>query len=143
MQSKKLSLNIIKLIAIIEVLIGIVTIIGLILSFSFHLFPQKPLNVFIFVLISSLISSVIGFNIYLHQDWARKLLIFFSGYVILTKILIQAKLLIFSGEIITFFPQSSKNVISVVYHSILIFILMKPEMKEIFSQKKRMIHEER
>ena len=128
--SKKI---IVRLIAFVELLIGLSTLFGLI-KYSLLLVSKKPINVFVFVLLSSAISTVIGLGLINYREWARNLLVFFSGYVILTKILILSGLLRFSGEIITVIPATLKNCISILYHSFVIIFFNQRVIKKYFSK---------
>jgi len=124
--------TIVRLIAFIEISIGSVTLFSL-MTYSLFSIPKKPLNVFIFVLISSIISCSIGVGLFRHKNWARKTLIFFSGYVIITKILIFSGLLRFTGELITFIPQDIKSSISILYHSLIVLFFSRAVTKKHFS----------
>ena len=121
----------IKTIAFIELLIGVSTILGLAGSSLFGL-PGKPANVFIFVLLSAITSATIGAGLLAHKQWARTLLVFFSGYIIITKILIFSDLLHFSGEMITFVSAGVKNLISVGYHSFVIVFFARRDVRVYF-----------
>ena len=109
----------INIIAATELLIGMVTITGLFLSPAAS-FPEKPLNVFVFVLATAITSSAIGLGIFKRWRWAWLLLVFFSGYIVLTKALLLSGLMIFTGEIITFIPMDVKNFISIGYHGFIV-----------------------
>jgi hypothetical protein len=124
--------NVIRTIAFTELLIGIYTILGLII-FQFFSLAEKSPNVFIFVLLSSMASSVIGVGLFSYKQWARTVLVFFSGYVILTKILIFGNLLHFNGEILTVVPTGIKNIISVIYHIFLVIFFTRSGVKTFFS----------
>ncbi|UCC95232.1 MAG: hypothetical protein JSW40_00365 [Candidatus Omnitrophota bacterium] len=121
----------VKIIAFIELSIGLVTLISLVV-YSLLSLSQKPLNVFMFVCISSLISILIGVGLLSGRDLARHSLLFFSSYIILTKILVFANLLQFKGEIITFIPTSIKNALSVGYHALLIVLFSQKRVKAFF-----------
>lgn len=123
--------NVIRNIAYIELLIGLSTITGLMASPVLSL-PEKPANVFVFVLVSAVISTIIGLGILIHRPWARTLLVFFSGYIIITKILIFAGLLYFSGEMVTFVPAAVKNLVSVGYHSFVFVFFTRLDTKTYF-----------
>lgn len=125
---------IVKIIAFLELIIGSFTLISLI-TFYLLSISTKPLNVFVFVLVSSAISLAIGLGLLAYQNWARKTLIFFSMYIIFTKILIFSKLLQFNGEIITFVPDLLKNSVSFLYHSFILFFFSRPPVKHIFNPK--------
>jgi len=126
--------TLIRIISFIELFIGLATIVGLIAS-SLVFTSAKPVNIFVFVLISSLISVTIGLGLFHYREWARKVLLFFSTYIVLTKILIFFSLISFNGEIITFISTESKNFISITYHVLLIAVLIQPAAKKNFLKK--------
>lgn len=126
----------IRIIAFIELSIGLSTLSGLIVYSSLSM-SQKPLNVSIFVCVASLISILIGLGLLANKDIARKVLIFFSSYIVLTKIMIFLNLMRFNGEIIGFIPASLKNSISILYHGLIIIILNQRDVKESFLRKRR------
>ncbi|NQT22132.1 MAG: hypothetical protein HQ579_01700 [Candidatus Omnitrophica bacterium] len=124
---------IIKTVALIELLIGSITL------FSLATYPalsisRKPLNVFTFVLISSLTSILVGLGLFNYKEWARKTLIFFSGYIILTKIMIFLNLLQFTGEIVIFIPTGLKNSTSIFYHGLIVLFFNRAIVKESFKK---------
>jgi hypothetical protein len=123
---------IIKTIGRIELLLGLTTCLGLIIHSALSI-SQKPLPVFIFVLLSSIASTSIGVGLLNHKDLARKTLIFFSGYIVLTKIMIFTNLIQFNGEIITFIPSILKNYVSLLYHSLLIIFFTQSKTQEYFA----------
>lgn len=125
--------NIIKLIAAIEVAIGLITVFGVIIS-TLSGASHKPLNVFIFVLLSSMASTTIGIGLFKHKHWSRMILVFFSGYIIFTKFLIFTNLMHFNGEIITFIPTDYKNYISILYHAAVMVILTRANVVQIFNE---------
>lgn len=120
-----------QIIGRIELLIGLLTIISLI-SYPLIFSVTKPRNVFLFVLISSLISIAIGIGLLKFRESARRLLLFFSAYIVFTKIMILSGLLEFTGEIITFIPKGFKDVISLIYHIAILILLNMKNMKENF-----------
>jgi len=99
----------------VEALIGLVTIISLIEA-MFLWGATKPLGVFLFVFLSSLVSLVLGIGILRYQLWARKVLMFFAGYIILTKMLIFLHLILLSPPFEVLIPSPAKNSVSLVYH---------------------------
>ena len=123
--------RLIRLIALAEMLIGLSTIFGLTVTTIMGLSTKSP-NVFIFVLLSAGLSSAIGLGILNRQEWARNILVFFAGYVILTKALIFVKLLSLNGEIVTALPNSLKNYISVIYHIFVIIFFTRNPVKAFF-----------
>jgi len=127
------SKKIVVLIARTEIFIGIITIASLLLSPLFTGI-KKPGNVFMFILVASLFSSIIGIGLLMNRGWARKLLIFFSTYIVLTKMLIFSDLLYFSGEILTFIPYGFKNFISVIYHCFIIVFFNRKTVKAAFKK---------
>ena len=131
MLSKKIT---IRLIAFVELLIGLSTLFGLI-SYSLLSMSKKSLNVFIFVLLSSAISTIIGLGLLNYREWSRILIVFFSGYVILIKILIVAGLLRFNGEIITFIPISFKNCVSILYLGFIVVFFNQKTVKAYFTKR--------
>ncbi|NQT06289.1 MAG: hypothetical protein HQ575_01990 [Candidatus Omnitrophica bacterium] len=114
----------IQLIGFIELLIGLTTILFVTL-FSVFSIVEKPLNVFIFVIASAFISTAIGAGMVNFKRWARVLLLFFSGYVVLLKVLIYLGIIQFTGAIITTPPPHVKNAVSVLYHIFLIIFLTR------------------
>ena len=109
----------IKIIGLTELLVGLITFIFVII-FNIFSIVQKPPGVFVFVIISAVISASIGVGILNYRNWARILLVFFSGYVIALKFLLYLGVIRFTGEIIAFLPSYLKNIISVLYHIFLI-----------------------
>ena len=117
--------TVVELIGSIELLIGLTTILFVIL-FDLFSIVEKPLGVFIFVMISAVLSTTIGFGILRYRRWARILIIFFSGYVICLKVLIYLNIVYFTGEILKVVPSDLKNIVSFLYHlSVIIFFTNK------------------
>ena len=123
----------IRLYASIEILIGVTTIVA---SAAFCILAShcKPLNVAVFVYSSAAISTILGIGLLKTKDWARILLIFFSGYILLTKLLIFGGLLVFNGELFKYIPRDHKNMISIIYHTSLIFVLLRPSIANRFKK---------
>lgn len=114
-----------------EMLIGVTTVGAL--SASVVMSAQhKPVNVFWFVIVTAWVSFGLGLGIMLRKEWARLLLVFFSGYVILTKALIFAGLMQFGGEIMTMVPPDVKNLVSVAYHLFVMGYLTRQAVKREF-----------
>jgi hypothetical protein len=93
---------------------------------------KKPLNVFIFVLATSMTSCLIGIGLFKRWRWAWLLIVFFSGYIVLTKILLTFGLLIFTGEVIKFIPMDIKNYISVFYHAFIMAYFTRKKVRTQF-----------
>ncbi|MEA3489745.1 MAG: hypothetical protein U9R44_05350 [Candidatus Omnitrophota bacterium] len=108
-------------IGIIEIVTGASAFIGC----TFYQIKEgmKPYNTYIFVIITAVFSLILGLGLLKKKRWARILLIFFSGYVVLTKLLIYSGVLIFKGVLITLLPVWIKDLISLVYHAFVIIFL--------------------
>ncbi|OGW75921.1 MAG: hypothetical protein A2Z72_08775 [Omnitrophica bacterium RBG_13_46_9] len=121
-------------IGFIEVIIGISTMLGLFFSFFFALSKKSP-NIFMFVLISALISTYLGFGLLRLKNLARRLLIFFSGWVVLTKLLVFMGILQLHGALLTTISNPVKNTVSVIYHITVIALLNHSTFKDVFRIK--------
>ncbi len=118
------------LIGWIEVLIGIITVLGCTVVQTWRVYstPSKPLNVYVFVVITAVAAIILGVGLIAGKTWARILLIVFSGYVIITKGLIYTGLMAFSGAMITLVPRWGIDIASVLYHMlVMIFLLLTKE----------------
>ncbi|MDP8298434.1 MAG: hypothetical protein P9L88_00810 [Candidatus Tantalella remota] len=115
------------LIGTIEVVFGFLTLIAsTIVQFGhFSEFSPKPVNVYVFVTLSSLAGVVLGAGLLKGKAWARILLVCFAGYVILTKILVYSGLLSFGGTMLTVIPSGAKDAISLLYHSAIVIFLSR------------------
>jgi hypothetical protein len=116
---------IVKIIAIIETGIGLATLAGATAVQFWGIFglAPKPLNVYIIVLIAAASALILGLGLLLGKEWARILLMFFAGYILLTKLLIYLGLMSFTGAVITAIPAGVKDGISVIYHAFLVTFL--------------------
>lgn len=112
-------------------LIGVTTVIGLSAALAMGQ-QHKPVNLFVFVVATSWISFGIGLGLLLYKEWARMVLVFFSGCIIVIKILIFAGLMHFNGEIITFIPTDWKNLISIAYHLFIVVYFTRMQVKKEF-----------
>lgn len=121
---------IIRAIAVVEVLIGLSTLAGM-LIFARLGELAKPFNVLVFVIITSIISILLGAGLFTYRKRAAELLIFFSGCIILTKLMAAAGLLHFNGELLTFVATDTKNIISVIYHGFVIIVLTRRSANKI------------
>jgi hypothetical protein len=92
----------------------------------------KPFNVLVFVVVSSLISVTLGIGIIKKNRLARKLLLFFAGWVILSKILILGNIISLCCALETSTPAYVKNAVSICYHLVLILYLRRPLIKKEF-----------
>jgi len=121
----------IKVFAAAEILIGIVTLVAVAASII-EATSRKPTEVIVFVLISAAISIYLGFGILRHNFVCYYLLLYFTSIIILSKILIFAKIITLSGALETSIPSDLKNLISIFYHGSLIFYFMRLPVRNIF-----------
>lgn len=117
----------IRLIAFVELLLGLSTLLG-----SLLLISKKPLNVFMFLVLASFISITIGLGLLNYRGWSRILLLFFFGYVILTKILIFANVLYFEEKIMMFLPGNLQHYVSIIYHGFVMLFFTQQTVKDEF-----------
>lgn len=122
MEREQLNRIVIRAIALIEMFIGLFIPIDLIVAF-FAANPSRPAPVYFFVGVTSLISVIIGLGLFKYKSWGRKILIFFAGYVIITKILIFSRLITFTGNTIDLIPVMEKDILSLIYHTALLVVL--------------------
>jgi len=120
--------------AIIEICIGLVTFTAVGMSVVGGWNP-KPLNVLIFVSITSILSFTLGVGLLWLNKTAYKILLFLAGFVILSKVLIFAKLIHLNGALVPVFNPNLKNLISIIYHSLLCWYLNKKNIKELFNTR--------
>lgn len=120
---------------IIEIALGSFTLIMLLISLIFDK-PQKPPEVFLFVLTTSIISAGLGIGILRRNLSSYHLLLFFATVIILSKLLIFAKIITLSGALETSMPTEVKNLISIFYHSLLIWYFTRPSVKEYFGERR-------
>lgn len=119
------------LFGIIEIIIGSVTFVALMASLFLGK-STKPLEIFLFVLIASVISSGLGIGIIRHNIHSFHMLLFFSAAIILSKFLASVGIIYFNGALETSISPSFKSITSVVYHSLLIFFLTRPSVRRQF-----------
>lgn len=123
----------IKLFAFIEIIIGSVTLAALIFSLiQGH--STKPWEVFIFVLTTSLVSVGLGLGILKYNPHCYYLLLYFSSIIVLSKLLIFAKIVTLSGALETTVPAPIKNTVSIFYHSLVIFYFTRKPVRERFKK---------
>jgi len=123
-------------IGLIEILIGGLTLLTTAFSLLLSLNTKTP-NVLTFVLMTAILSLLLGLGILVHNTIAYKLLIYFSTVIILSKILILADLIHLNGAFENFVPSPVKSVTSIAYHSFLIFYLTKSDIKKLFIKLKK------
>jgi hypothetical protein len=122
--------------AAIEIFIGVITLAAVTTSLILGI-STKPLEVLVFVLTTSTISLSLGIVILRRSRSGYHLLIFFSLVVILSKLLIFAKIISLSGALETTVPSSAKNIISLIYHSLLILFFSRGPVKKEFGERRR------
>jgi len=115
---------------LIEIAIGAITLIALIASLILGK-STKPPQIFIFVLATSILSLGLGIGIIKGNLQSLRLLLYFASVIALSKILILAQVITLSGEIETTLPAPLKNIVSLVYHGLLIWYFIR---KRIFLQ---------
>lgn len=124
--------------AIIEILIGSITLIAVILSLIQGK-STKPPAVLIFVLTTAALSLILGFGILRQNLACYHLLLYFSGIVILSKILIFSAVITLNGALETGIPFSLKNTLSIIYHTLLIFYFTRWPVRNEFYGRSNLI----
>lgn len=112
---------IIRGVAVVEIFIGF----SISLSFIVPALGNTPghqKTLYGFVVATSLISIVIGIGLFRYKNWGRRFLIFFAGYVIVTKFLLVSHLVTFTGNTIEYMSIMSKDIISLVYHVAMLIV---------------------
>jgi len=120
----------------IEILIGTTTFIAVTLSL-FRGASAKPAEVLVFVLVTACISTGLGIGILSRRLSALRLLLFFSCVIILSKALIFAKIITLNGALETAFPSSVKNIISVVYHALVVVYFTSKPVRSCFGERRK------
>lgn len=129
MITDKNSKIIIRVFAIIEILIGVTISLSFIIT-SLISPPGRPKSVYWFVIITSVISIVIGAGLFKYKRWARIMLIFFAGYVAISKPLLFTNLVKFTGNTIEFMPTNLKDIFSFLYHCIILGVFNLKDIKK-------------
>ena len=124
----------IAIIATIEILIGGLTFISTIIALVLSISTKTP-NVLFFVLLTSVLSALIGFGLLRSNKLAYRALLYFSSVIVLTKVLMLMGIIQINGELETYIPSSLKNCISIIYHSIIIYFLTHHTVREIFDHR--------
>ena len=112
-----------------EIFIGSITLASILDAYIVS-GTTKPLNVLIFVIVSSFISVSLGIGILKKFRLARKLLVFFAGWVILSKILTLSSIISLCCALETSIPAFAKDTVSIIYHLALITTLRLPSVKK-------------
>jgi hypothetical protein len=128
----------ITIFALIEIMIGSIALMTVILSLIKGL-STKPPEVFIFVLVTAFTSAVLGFGILKGNLASYHLLLYFSSTIILSKILVFARIITLNGALETSIPSSIKNAISILYHGLLIFYFTRKSVRTQFGERRNVI----
>lgn len=121
---------------LIEIAIGSITLIAVAISLILGQ-SMKPLEVLLFVLITAVISCSLGIGVLKRNLTSYHLLIFLATVIVLSKMLIFAKIITLSGALETSIPQSSKNIISIIYHGSLILYFSSPGVRKQFGERRK------
>jgi len=123
---------------LIEISTGLITLIAVIISLILGK-SIKPLEVLIFVLITSIISLSLGIGILRYNLASYHLSLFFATVIILSKVLIFARIISLSGALETNISPTAKNIISIIYHSLLIWYFVRPSVRKQFGEKRNVL----
>ena len=93
--------------------------------------PKAP-NILGFVVITSIISTALGIGILKVKRVAYDLLIYFSSVILLSKLLIFMNIIELNGALETALPASFTNVVSFLYHGIIILYLKRIAIRHLF-----------
>lgn len=117
----------------IEICLGAVTFIAV--SASVLLGESlKPPAVVTFVLVSACLSLWLGAGVIRRALVPYRALLFFCAVIILSKILIFAKVISLHGALETTIPSSLKNAISLLYHAAVIVFLRNSKVRKEFEE---------
>lgn len=123
--------RLIIVIGVIEILIGGITLSSNLISALLAVNP-KTANVFLFVLIASSISLAIGIGLLRLKKIAYYALIYFSSFVLLTKLMIFLNVIQLNGELQSVVPDVLRNWISVGYHGFILAHFTRPRIAATF-----------
>ncbi len=118
---------------LIEISIGTITLSTVLTSVVLNI-SAKPPAVLVFVLLTASISLLLGVGLLLKNKSCYDLLIFFSYFIVLSKILIFAGIITLNAALETTIPQPLKNLTSIIYHCALIASLRAPAVKKEFAK---------
>ena len=138
--------TILQIIGVIEIAIGSSALLGnfLLLALSLN---AKSFNVLIFVIITGCMSTLIGIGILKLNATAYKLLLYFSTFIVLSKLLLFFHIIELNGQLeisiheifniplsegLKNFMINFKSLTSIGYHSFLIYILRQENIKKEF-----------
>ena len=125
-------LGTLKIIGILEIIIGIVTLVSLIISSAAA--PPRPLNIFTFIALTGTISMLLGIGLWRFNRVAYDLLLYFSSVIILSKFLILADIIRLNNGLDVMIPSPVKSWISILYHAFVIYYLSLAEVRSQFEE---------
>jgi len=123
----------IKCFAYTEIILGLTSLFFIVFRLFNHPSSYPP-TVAVFLVSTALISLGLGIGILNHSLSAYHLLIFFSGTIILSKILILSNIISLNQTIASSVVPWLKNTVSVAYHSLLIFYFTRKPVIDVFSE---------
>ena len=95
-------------------------------------FSKIPVNVFLFIIITSIISFGLGIGILTSNRHARHMLLFFAVMIILSKILIFAGIISLAGALESNIPDQIINTLSMFYHAAILIYFNTPKVRKRF-----------
>ena len=133
-QLKKFKHKGIEVFALIEICIGCSTLFATVTSALMGT-SAKPLNVLLFVIIASLTSFSIGVGLLFKRNLASQLLVYFAFSILLTKILIFARIIYLEGSLVASIPGPLKDSISAIYHAVAFWYFNREDIKSEFRKR--------
>ena len=114
-----------------QILIGGITLIGNLATLALNTNPKTP-NVLLFVILTGLISLILGIELLRLNKLAYQALLYFASVIFLSKILMLMGIVNLTGELETSLPSDFKGVVSLLYHGFLIYYLSTHHVRNIF-----------
>ena len=121
----------IRWIGVVECAIGLGTVVGVVGSVAAHT-SEKSMSVLVFVLMAATVSLGIGVGLLFFKDAARRWVLYFSGYIILEKLMIFLGVLTLSGHIVSDRYGIPTDYVSLVYHLFLLYFLSRKPVRLFF-----------
>ena len=121
----------IRWIGVIECVIGLGTLLGVGFSLAVHT-SEKSIGVLVFVLMAALVSLAIGAGLLLFKESARTWVLYFSGYIVLEKLMIFLGVLTLNGHIVSDRYGIPTDYVSLVYHLFLLYFLSRSPVRLFF-----------
>jgi len=95
-------------------------------------FSAVPLNVFLFIVTTSIISFGLGIGVLTSNRHARHMILFFAAMIILSKILIFAGIISLRGELVSRVSEPLRNILSIIYHAAILVYFNSKTVRERF-----------